>query len=431
MASGARFCFANTHTDHVSAEAREKGMGLILDRMETFSEGLPSVLTGDHNCQETDPPALAVSKRMANAIHVCKAEPSGPWCTLNLFRDAWNKIPAAEVLRLPPEKRRVRGAPRIDFIYVTPGTEVLSYRTIGDKRKGLALYPSDHMPVSADIVLPSRPAAPALHDCPPQEGAQHTIRFGKTRIAMKWCPPGTFVMGSPEREEGRSRAETPHRVTISKGFWMGETEVTQGQWKALMGGETVLDLVRKGLQDDTIYDLPGGRKTLRAHWKMTKQSDPGGRCGDVDDDIPVYNVSWNEAAEFCRRLTMAERAAGRLPAGYEYRLPTEAEWEYACRAGGSGSLPDGAEMRILGRYNAPAIDAIAWYGGNSSRGFCEGRGVDTSKWPGKQYPGGRAFARKAKGRKPNGWGLYDMLGNVWEWRASCSPPTPSRPWQAT
>ena len=136
----------------------------------------------------------------------------------------------------------------------------------------------------------------------------------------------------------------------------------------------------------------------------------------MKEDVPVYNVSWNEAVEFCLRLTQRERAEGRIPDGYEYRLPTEAEWEYACRAGTTEALPNGRDIRILGKNNAPALDDIAWYGGNSSVGF-NGRGVDTSNsnWPEKQYSGGRAFSREVKGKQPNRWGLYDMIGNVWEW----------------
>ena len=249
-----------------------------------------------------------------------------------------------------------------------------------------------------------------------QEGRQFTVDepYGFA-MTMKWCPAGTFTMGSPSAEEGRYDDEVQHQVTLTKGFWMGETEVTQGQWRKIMDGETVADLARKGLQDDTIYNIGGKQQTLRQLWGMDRNGDPMNRCGDLKDDVPVYNVSWNEAVEFCRRLTQRERTAGRIPDGYEYRLPTEAEWEYACRAGTTAALPNGRDIRILGQRNAPALDDIAWYGGNSSVGFGAGRGVDTANWPEKQYPDGRAFAREVKGKQANYWGLYDMIGNVWEW----------------
>ena len=248
-----------------------------------------------------------------------------------------------------------------------------------------------------------------------KEGEEFTINDPYSlHMTMKWCPAGRFTMGSAITEEGRYDNERQHEVTLTKGFWMGQTEVTQGQWKKIMGGETIVDLVRKGLRDDTRYDFSGGKKTLRDVWGLSRDGDPMNRCGDLNDDVPVYNVSWNEAVELCRRLTQRERAEGRIPDGYEYRLPTEAEWEYACRAGTTESLPNGRNIRILGKKNAPALDDIAWNGGNSSRGF-DGRGVDTSGWPEKQYSGGWAFAREVKGKQPNNWGLYDMIGNVWEW----------------
>ena len=127
----------------------------------------------------------------------------------------------------------------------------------------------------------------------------------------------------------------------------------------------------------------------------------------------MYWVSWEEAVAFCRRLTERERAEGRVPAGYEYRLPTDAEWEYAARAGTTTATYAG-ELEIKGFANAPVLDPIAWYRGNSSEGYT-GKGVDTSAWQEKQYPGGIAGPRTVATKRPNAWGLYDMLGNVWEW----------------
>ena len=169
---------------------------------------------------------------------------------------------------------------------------------------------------------------------------------------MVWIAPGTFTMGSPSNEKDRGGNEGPQtKVTISRGFLMSKYEVTQAQYKAVVGSNP-------------------------SHFK--------------GDNNPVESVSWNDAVAYCAKLTGKEKAAGRLPAGYEYRLPTEAEWEYACRAGTTTLFSFGDDESKLGEY--------AWYAGNSSQPFIP---VNTT------HPVGQ--------KKPNGWWLYDMHGNVYEW----------------
>lgn len=176
----------------------------------------------------------------------------------------------------------------------------------------------------------------------PARMAGSTFRVIDPQMELAWIPAGTVVMGS---EDGEENERPTTRVTISRGFWMGRHEVTQGQWEQVMGGN------------------PSGYR-------------------DSGPSAPVENVTWYEAVEFCQRLTRGEDAgARRLPPGYEFRLPTEAEWEYACRAGGPAR-----------RLTAAALDEVAWYEGNSQ---------------GRTHPVGQ--------KKPNAWGLHDMLGNVWEW----------------
>jgi formylglycine-generating enzyme required for sulfatase activity len=149
---------------------------------------------------------------------------------------------------------------------------------------------------------------------------------------MVWIAPGTFTRGGSE-------------VTISRGFGMSKYEVTQAQYKAVMG------------------------------------TNPSSFKGD---NKPVEQVSWHDAVAYCAKLTGKEKAAGRVPGGYEYRLPTEAEWEYACRAGTTTLFSFGDDESKLGEY--------AWYDANSGN---------------TTHPVGQ--------KKPNGWGLYDMHGNVYEW----------------
>ncbi len=164
-----------------------------------------------------------------------------------------------------------------------------------------------------------------------------------------WIPEGTFLMGSPMHEVGRFLNERQHEVRISEGFWIGKYEVTQGEWVAVMG------------------------TTPSAF------SDCGMRC-------PVESVSWDDTQEFIWKLNSRESGNG-----YVNRLPTEAEWEYAARAGTPGA-----------RYGE--LGAIAWYLANSGS---------------RTHPVGQ--------KRPNAWGLHDMLGNVWEWTGDWYGEYPSGP----
>ena len=182
---------------------------------------------------------------------------------------------------------------------------------------------------------------------------------------MVWIPCGTFTMGSPASEPARYPWEGPQtRVTISQGFWMGKHEVTQGEYQALMGSNPSY---------------------------FTNQ-DYFGNLIIPDLSRPVEQVSWNDAVAYCAALTTRERSAGRLPAGYVYRLPTEAEWEYACRAGTTTTFHYGPALRAS---MANVNDYMCEYPP------CEGILLGQTTTVGSYAP--------------NAWGLYDMHGNVWEW----------------
>ena len=170
--TGQRFCFANTHTDHISAEAREKGMLLVIDRMKEFGSGAPIVFTGDHNCRETEAPAIAVSRMLKNALYETVTPPKGSWRTFNGWKWREEEFPAVEACVLAPEVRNARKGspdadrlgngghvyeecgPRIDYIYVSDGIKVFDYETVNSPRPGKELYPSDHFPIVATIELP-------------------------------------------------------------------------------------------------------------------------------------------------------------------------------------------------------------------------------------------------------------------------------------
>jgi formylglycine-generating enzyme required for sulfatase activity len=224
-------------------------------------------------------------------------------------------------------------------------------------------------------------------------------------IEMVEIQPGEFLMGSPEDEEGRPEPEwdideTQHLVKITYAFKMGKTEVTQKQWREMMG--TTLQQQCDKARNRSSF---GGRlkklgKEIKDNpfgtfdeiqdegvWETIKALVKGEERWSLDgegDDYPMSFVSWDDAMEFCARLTEQERLAGRLPDGYAYRLPTEAEWEYSCRAGLTTRFANGDAEADL--------DKIGWYDDNSG---------------GTAHPVGKKL--------PNGWNLHDMHGNVWEW----------------
>ena len=198
-----------------------------------------------------------------------------------------------------------------------------------------------------------------------------TLQVEGTRQRFRWLPPGTYVRGSPEHEAGRWDHEGPqHEVTLTQGFWLGDTPVTQALWRAVMG------------ENPSRF---------------------------VDPERPVERVSWDDVQAFGARL-------GELHPALAPRLPSEAEWEYACRAGTHEATWAG-DLELLGVRHAPQLDVIAWYGGNSGVGYDLDEAEDTSGWEEQQHPRDRAGPRKVATQQPNPWGLYDMLGNVWEWCA--------------
>jgi len=210
---------------------------------------------------------------------------------------------------------------------------------------------------------------------------------------------GKFLMGSAFDEPGRSTLEGPLTwVTLTRPFWLGRTPVTHAQWRAIMGTD---------LRE-------------QAHRGLPLEENPDRLLAGTGDNVPIYYVNCNEAMAFCAKLNERALAEGSLPDGYEFRLPTEAEWGYDGRAGGTEATYAGP-MRLLGKSNAPVLDAIAWYAGNSSVGF-HGQGWDTSTWVEKQYPGGAAGVRAVALKAPNSWGLHDMLGNVHEWCLDYASP---------
>ncbi len=169
-AAGTTQCFANVHTDHISALAREKGMELLLNRLDEIApKGAAVILVGDHNCRENTKPAKLAASKMQNAFYATKTPPKGPWRTFTGWRWVEHETPATEAMKVdvairnatkatPEGERREDGIPvflkygaRIDYIYVSEGVKVLDCETHADVRSDGHFYPSDHFPVTAVI----------------------------------------------------------------------------------------------------------------------------------------------------------------------------------------------------------------------------------------------------------------------------------------
>jgi len=295
-----------------------------------------------------------------------EVDPKGP-SHVDINPD-WNAHPSAPKAAEAVQAKSQKSISKLDLVWLWGGVIAIGLMLIGlvsllttnsvsntytsDDFKSLETYtPAAVVPAPAEPPVSDKSNDPVtLDSAVAGQSIQFEIGQGQ-KMTLQFCPPGTFLMGSPPSELKRSYVEDQVQVRIAQGYWMGQTEVTQGQWAALMGSNP-------------------------SHFK--------------GNDLPVESVDWGEAQAFIAKLNQSVP----LPGGWKYALPTEAQWEYACRAGTEsvfsfGNVFNGLEANCDGNYP---------YGTSTKGPYLE-------------------KTAKVGSYAPNAWGLYDMHGNVREWCA--------------
>jgi formylglycine-generating enzyme required for sulfatase activity len=292
------------------------------------------------------PPARAPFPATAWAIAALSLTALAVIAALWALGPRWTERPDGSDRRAgdAPDRERGPAADARDRIAQKPRDEAKP-RDVADPNDKDAARPRDD----------SRPREPPPTLAPLREGKEFVNGVGMKMIPIK---PATFLMGSPPEERGRRDDEPRHEVRLTRPYHLAECTVTVGQFRQFV--------------NETKHKTDAEKDRNYRTWKS-----PG---WDQTDDYPVVCVSWNDAVAFCAWLSKKE--------GVEYRLPTEEEWEYACRAGTTSAYFFGDDESQLGDY--------AWYDGNAGE-----------------------RARPVARKKANPWGLYDMHGNVWQW---CSEP---------
>jgi sulfatase modifying factor 1 len=332
-------------------------------------------------------PGAIVAKSAFEALAPEKVELSQPVLEVRRPEPTVGEQPVPNERKSPGSSSRGLGGRALVIFFlvvgVTAGLLWLSEQQSQPPSRSTATVspPSADRPAAVEGTRPApRPTVAARGGPVPGQNAEVELPGG-VKVELMWIRPGEFMMGSPNTEAGRWDDEGPQTsVRLTRGFWLGKYPVTVGEFRAFAESSGYrTEAERNPSSGMRVFEGGSWRDGPNRSWR-TEFSD--------NDRNPVVGVSWNDAKEFARWLTERERAAGRLPEGYEYTLPSEAQWEYACRAGTTTRFNLGNSDSDLGR--------AGWFSGNAQ---------------------GRTHAVGQK--TPNAWGLYDMHGNVWEWTRTC------------
>jgi formylglycine-generating enzyme required for sulfatase activity len=323
-------------TDKALTEAKRKYRDLAKNRnkqLQDFSETSPTIRKIDAELASQESVVRKALQLRDQADHQMFLELDQQLATKRAGRTDLIE----NVGRLPTSEPVVEIDKQIANLLARQATYTVGHaRAIGKQRLDVATILEE---ITSRNLQPGKAAGDLL-----------VINFQGIDIRFRWCPAGSFQMGSPSSEEGRDSDEDVVKVTHSQGFWMMETECWQALWVAVMGAS-----------------------------KSSEWSQQHG----VGDRYPAYNISHDEAKLFARKLNQLLESEGVI-GGYEVRLPTEAQWEYAVRAGSTTAFCFGSDEGKLGEY--------AWYEKNSGS---------------TNHPVGT--------KKPNAWGIHDGHGSVWEW----------------
>jgi formylglycine-generating enzyme required for sulfatase activity len=337
--AGRKFLLVDACRDELSPEAAGKGVAIELDPAGVFRAEPPTGTIALFSCQPKE--KSYELKKFGHSVfthHVIEylTGRAGP-----------DRYPRQEVSveELVP--------------YVQNQTRESVDKLLGARQKPEPLAPDGRIPdwpLGTLGSLASVESSPAVPGPPRPAAGPRAGEVVENSVGMKLVaiPAGDFEMGSNESRKSVHHEKPLHRVRITKPFLMGQTEVTQSQYERVMG---------------------------KTPWRGKQRVKDGAT-------VAVSYVNWDDATEFCHRLTETEQRAGRLPAGKIYRLPTEAEWEYACRGGTKTKWSFGDDAGQLGDH--------AWFVANAAEI-------------------GEGFNHEVGQKKPNPWGLFDMYGNAWEW----------------